>query len=609
MARAEDDKGLPPVPQDKEEAESPVYHQYPQPWLQFGEERPRIPLILLAQQQQQLLEERRAQEEYEEQQLQDQEEYAQLPPSRRPLTPITEERTSKMSLYRSSTFTSYGRTIGGYIDFSTTLLLTIPLERYESSSQVDTIKDPNGIPVSPSASAILQLAQIESAPSNRSDTAAFSSTPQQPQRSVETLPSLNKIPDIPDLNSKTSLQQPQAEVKPKKSKLSALGLSKASSVVSQSESSTSTGTFRTGSVRTYPGLRPTAQSLAPPSTVAQSFPDDQSSVMLSSASSHVRRAIQTALDQEARDRDAAKNRPLPLPPPSSQASSLFTNSEGSSISSIKEPQKLSKLAMLAQTRAGKPEPPRAPNPPLIRTDPPKTAEGPASPLNKEPQQLSKLAMLAQAKIDPSKKPKLPKTTTEYLTPIANGSTATTAITTSYQSLYSLTDPSHSSVLPKLNLVPLAADSSMDLSSPSRRSTKLAMKIRKAHERQHAEVSRESEDILVAVSPMFEPKSIDSRALPSEFASLLISEEQLQYVDRPRNGRRHKEMKTDVTSDTRRRKHQMHTPPPSQIIQASSAFDGPSPDDLVLNARRGTSLGKTMSPTSATSRGLAVPEKP
>jgi hypothetical protein len=591
-----------------------VYHQYPQPWLQFGEERPRIPLILLAQQQQQLLEERRAQEEYEqEQHLQEQEEYAQLPPSRRPLTPITEERTSKMSLYRSSTFTSYGRTIGGYIDFSATLMLTRPLERYESSSQVDTIKDPNGIPVSPSTSAILQLVQIESAPSNRSDTAAFSSTPQQPQRSVETLPSLNKIPDIPDSNSKTSLQQPQAEVKPKKSKLSALALSKASSVVSQSESSTSTGTFRTGSVRTYPGLRPTAQSLAPPSTVAQSFPDDQSSVMLSSASSHVRRAIQTALDQEAHDRDAAKNRPLPLTPPSSRAPSSVVSksevpkSESSFNSSNKVPQKLSKLAMLAQTRAGKPEPPRASNPPLIRTDPPKVAEGPASPLNKEPQQLSKLAMLAQAKIDPSKKPKLPKTTTEYLIPIANGSTATTAITTSYQSLYSLTDPSHSSVLPKLNLVPLAADSSMDLSSPSRRSTKLAMKIRKAHERQHAEVSRESEDILVAVPPMFEPKSIDSRALPSEFASLLISEEQLQYVGRPRNGRRHKEMKSDATSDTRRRKHQMHTPP--HIIQASSAFDGPSPDDLVLNARRGTSLGKTMTPTSATSRGLAVPEKP
>lgn len=513
-----------------------------------------------------------------------------------------------MSLYRSSTATSYGRTIGGYIHFSAALMLMIPLGRYGSSSQVDTIKDPNGIPVSPSVSAILQLAQMESAPSNRSDTAAVSSTPQPPQRSVDTLPSLNKIPDIPDSNSKASLQpEPRAEVKPKKSKLSALALSKASSVVSQSESSTSTGTFRTGSVKTYPGLRPTAQSLAPPSTVAQSFPDDQSSTVSSSAMSHVRRAIQTALEQEAYDRDLAKNRPLPLTPPSSRApSSLVPKSEGSFNSSNKEPQKLSKLAMLAQTRAGKPEPPKAPNP--LRLDIPKIAkaEGPASPLNKEPQQLSKLAMLAQTKIDPSKKPKLPKTTTEYLTPIANGSTATTAITTSYQSLYSLTDPSHSSVLPKLNLVPLAADASMDMSSPSRRSTKLAMKIRKAHERQYAEVSREDEDIPVAVPPMFEPKSINSRALPSEFASLLISEEQVKYVSRPRNGRKPKEVKSDATSDTGRRKHQMHAPPPSHIMQASSAFDGPSPDDLVLNARRGTSLGKTMTPTS---RGLAVPEKP
>ena len=528
-----------------------------------------------------------------------------------------------MSLNRTSTFTSYGRTIGGTIDFSPTLTLTMPLERYESSSQVDTIKDPNGIPVSPSASAILQLAQVESAPSNRSDTAAFSSTPpQQPQRSVETLPSLNKIPDIPDSNSKASLQQkPQAEVKPKKSKLSALALSKASSVVSQGESSVSTGTFRTGSIKTYPGLRPTAQSLAPPSTVAPSFPDDRSAIS-SATSSHVRRAIQTALDQEANDRYAAKNRPLPLTPQSSRApSSVASKSEihkpeGSVNSSHKEPQKLSKLAMLAQTRAGKPEPPKVSSPPLTKLDspkastppftkpgPPKAAkvEGPAGP---PPQQLSKLAMLAQAKIDPSKKPKLPKTTTEYLTPIANGPTVTTAITTSYQSLYSLTDPSHSSVLPKLNMVPLAADASIELSSPSKRSTKLAMKIRKAHERQNAEASRENEDIPIAIPPMFEPKSINSRALPSEFASLLISEEQLQYVGRPRNEREHKETRSETTSDTRRssrRKHQMHAPPPAHIMQASSAFDGPSPDDVVLNARRGTSLGKTMSATSAASR--------
>ncbi|KAF8351200.1 hypothetical protein F5887DRAFT_196901 [Amanita rubescens] len=434
--RKEDDKGLPPLPQDAEE--TPVYHQYPQPWLQFGEERPRVPLILLAQQQQQLMEEQRAHQEYmQEQDAQEEEsvpsEYAQYPPAKRPLTPIpeiTEGRSSKISLIRSSssTVTSYGRTI----------------ERDETYSQADTIKDPNRIPVSPSPSAVLQLANMEST-SNRSDTASTLSTPRQPVKSVETLPSLNKIPDIPDSNSKTSTQpEPQADVKPK---LLTMALSTASSVASQSGSSRSTGTLRSGSVKTYPLLRPTAESLPPPSTVAPSHHDGGSSTISSAASSQVRRAIQAALDQEARDRAAARNRPLPITPDTSRAPSSVASKtempkpEGSVSSPKQEPQKLSKLAMLAQARAGKAEPPKASNPPVIKTDPAITkAGGLASPQSKE-SHLSKLAMLAQAKIDPSKRPKLPKTTTEYLTPIANGPTVTTAITTSYQSLYSLTDPS------------------------------------------------------------------------------------------------------------------------------------------------------------------------
>lgn len=489
-------------------------------------------------------------------------------------------------------------------------MLTMPSERYETSSEADTIKDPNRIPVSPSPSAMLQLANMASA-SNHSDTASVSSTPRQPTKSIETLPSLNKIPDIPDSNSKTSLPpEPQADVQPKPLNFT---LSKASSVVSQGESSMSTGTFRTDSVKTYPLLRPTAQSLAPPSTIGPSFHDDGSSAISSADSAQVRRAIQTALEQEARDRAAILNRPLPITPQTSRApSSIASKTEMPKSVSLpkQEPQKLSKLAMLAQARAGKAEPPKAPNPPVIKTDPPKVAVGPASPQSRE-SNLSKLALLAQAKIDPSKRPKLPKTTTEYLTPIANGPTVTTAITTSYQSLYSLTDPSHSSVLPKLNLVPVteAADASMDLSIAPKRSTKLAMKIKKAHERPNVEASREDEYVPVGVPPMFEPKSIDSRALPSEFASLLISEDRLQYVDRPRNGRRHK---GDTTTDARRssrRKHQMHAPPPSHTIQVGSAFDGPSPDDVILNARRGTSLGKPRSTPSATSRGTTVPEKP
>ncbi|KAK2466434.1 hypothetical protein APHAL10511_002076 [Amanita phalloides] len=522
------DKSLPPLPQDTMEG----YNHYPQPWAQqplvFGEDRPRVPLIYLAQQQQ-FLQEQRAREQYmqQEQELEQEElESEYVPAGRRLLTPIPEERSSKMSNNRSSTVTSYGKVI----------------ER--DTTEAGSIMDPNMIPASPSASAILQMAHAESVPSNRSDTATLS-TPRQHQKSLETPPSMNKIPEILDSNSKTSSQPPQAkpELKPKKSKLSALALSKASSVVSLSESSRSTGTFLTGSIKTFPGLRPSAKSLAPPSTIAPSVPDDVTASP--SVSSHVRRAIQVALEQEGKHQHPMQDAVRAIPPPKSPTvppsvppKSNASKSETSVTSTNKEPQRLSKLAMLAQSKASKAELPKSHSPHA----------------NREPQQLSKLALLAQ--IDSSKIPKLPKTTTEYLTPIANGSSVTTAITTSYQSLFSLTDPSRSSVLPKLNLVPVTADTSMESSSPQKRSTKLAMKIKKAQERRNAETSREPEELSVDVSPVFEPKSIDNRALPSEFASLLVSDEQLD-IGRQKDGH---------ISSRRKRRAQM--PPPSSMVHAA-----------------------------------------
>ncbi|KAF8631149.1 hypothetical protein AX15_002495 [Amanita polypyramis BW_CC] len=587
-------KGLPPLPENMEE--SSRYSEYPLPWLQqpvmFDGERPRIPLIHLAQQQ--LLEEQRMREmpaQQVEGQEEPQQEYTQwqIAAGRRPLTPIPEEGASKMSVNRTSTVTSYGNVI----------------EDFDSSSQAETIKDPNMIPVSVPASAIYRYAQTDTILSNRSDISS-ALTPQQPQKSLETLPSLDKIPDIPDPNSKASLQLPsraESELKPKKSKLSSLASSKARSITSQGESSRSTGTVVTGTIKTYPGLRPTAQSLAPPSTIAPSFPDDRLSATVStSASSHVRRAIQVALEQEARDKVPA----LPMTSPSSshlQSSKILPFVESKSDTSKelnKGPQRLSKLALLAQARA---DPGKAPTSSTPKPEAPGT-KGAEGTTNKEPQPLSKLAMLAQTKIDPSKIPKLPKTTTEYLTPIANGPTVTTAITTSYQSFFSLTDPSRSSALPKLNLVSVS-DALAESSSPQKRSTKLAMRIKKVQQQNAENLKMESEETLpVVVSPMFGPKSTDSRALPSEFASLLINDAQSSDQKNGRNeSGESKHRKTGnktarVTSARRnpRRGHKVQAPPPSSP-RATSAFDGPSPDDIVLNARRGTSLGQSRSAVS------------
>ncbi|KAF8639999.1 hypothetical protein AX17_001245 [Amanita inopinata Kibby_2008] len=571
------EKILPPLPH--EVTESVTYTDYPLPWSQrpltFEGERSHVPLIYQAQAQQLHL-------QMQEQAQEEPQDFLQPGTvNKRVLSTIAEktERTST-SGNRTSTATSYERVI----------------DDTDSSSQAETIKDPNRIPVSPSDSALYRLSQYEAPPSH-SSASSQTTVPLPPQVSNGTVPSLDRLPEIPDFSSKSSLQpQSKPEAKSKKSKLSMLASSRASSIVSQtnSESSRSTGTILTGSIKTYPGIRPTAQSLAPPSTAAPSLREgDASSFKVSSsASTHVRRAIQSALDQEARDKNLVTQSVRGKP------SSPRSNTSG--ISSVPE----ARFSASNGTWKG---------------------EEPVASTSNEPQQVSKLALLTQRRVDVSKMPKLPKTKTEYLTPIANGSSVTTAITTSYQSLFSLTDPSRSSVLPKLDLVPLPSDPSLDFKSPSKRSTKLAMKIRKAQERHVIQMSTDSEDIPVVISPMFDPNMISGRALPSKFASLLINDAQSQpeggKEDKHKRAKRQKdEQKRDgleiVTASERSvdqhhdrsRKRHSQVPPPTFAASSNSAFDGPSPDDIVLNARRGTSLGQTRATSSFSSRTSTISGK-
>ena len=369
-------------------------------------------------------------------------------------------------------------------------------------------------------------------------------------------------------------------------------------MTSRSQSSRASGIALTGSVKTFPTLRPSAQSAGPlNSTVAPSEHSEEAgdnaeyssrtSLTPSSTTSHVRRAIQTALNQEALDQENNSKRPLSPPNTPSDRSKTPT-----------------------------------PSRPVVTTLPKDISKGILMPSFPESQPIrppSKLALLAQAKADASKAPRLPKTTTEYLTPVANGPTVTTAITTSYQSLYSLTDPSRSPVIPKQHVVPL----SDVISPPGAKKSKLAMKIRKANEMQY---TKPEEDMAAPSElPIFYPKPSRIRASPSAFASLLInhvltsSEEKdkhgASHSQAKEQGHREKTSKTSVLSSEasvgahdshgKRTQRIKHVKAPDFTPQGFN-FDSPSPDDIVFQARRGTSLGQRKPSSSTSTRSSGKP---
>ena len=471
--------------------------------------------------------------------------------------------------------------------------LIIFLDHQHFSLRDSEAIDPNLIPVSPSGSALHRLSTYERAPSlPRSESRSSHSSPRLPS---EPVPSSEEIPSIPDYNSKSSKQAPLPAPLSKRSRLSMLATSRASTVSSLSQSSRSSGIALTGSVKTFPALRPSAQSARPPnSTVAPSEPSGEvggnaenfgrTSPGPSSITSHVRRAIQTALKQEVDDQNNSNH---PLSP--SRASSDRS---------------------------------KTPTPCPVAADSPRGAIVPTLPESKPIRLPSKLALLAQAKADASKAPRLPKPTTEYLTPIANGPTVTTAITTSYQSLYSLTDPSRSPIIPKQYVVPL----SNVMDPPDAKRSKLAMKIKKASEMQYA---RPEEEIDVpSTSPMFYPKPSRVRASPSAFASLLIDDILTPSQDKDKHGASHNQAKGNEHGEEKDKasallgevsidshdSHRIRTrrlknmKPPDFSPPQGFTFDSPSPDDIVFNARRGTTLGQRKDNPSTRSPGKSLGSK-
>lgn len=470
--------------------------------------------------------------------------------------------------------------------------------------------DPNDIPPSPSSSAIQRLSIYDSAPSapstetgsDKSD--VKSEVTMSPRAPSVLVPPVDTIPDIPDSSSKASDVAPPPPEKdfhprqhpPKRSKLATLASSRASTI-----SSSRSSALETTSILTYPALRPStesrlsyasrATSAKPPSEVSEKSgrtargilaPSEKSvssikppSTTTSSMSSHVRRAIRTAMELEAHDRETT---------PKAREKDL---SETSSISTVKPAERSTSLNGTFDL-------------PVMC--------GEAS-AKLRPQ--SKLAKLAQAKANasvplipksiPSSSPvPLPKPHTEYLTPIANGATATTAITTSYQTLQSLST-SHGP--PPIPLVQMPSNEA--------KQSKLAQKVKKGKNRPPSHSSAtDDEGNIPSPSPLFLSQSSRSRASPSAFASLLLSDsltspeakdkhsktprygrEELKLVDAYQTSCSQSKSTLDLDLEGQSKYSRTKFNFPDMSIHSAFAFDVPSPDDVVFNARRGTSLAQ------------------
>ncbi|KAF8665717.1 hypothetical protein AX16_000167 [Volvariella volvacea WC 439] len=529
---------------------------------------PRMPLIHLAQQRMQQLGIN-----------QDQEDYAstiqsmQPLPSRRPLSVISErtERTQTDPYHRpESSVSSYGRVIA-------------------QQSLREQPLDPNAIPPSPSASALHRMSIYEPAPSNRSSPSRTPSPTHYRPPSVP-VPDSDEIPEIPEVVS--SANPPEADqpppVPPKKSKLSSLASARSAST--KSESTRGSGLTVTGSIKTYPVVRPSTRSAQPIDSAAHSDVISELESVPSSVASAINRAIQTAMQAEP---------PIPPTPQSSRNSASTADSKGP-ITTTQSPAITSAPSTVSQTES---QPSRSAGKPL-----------------------SKLAKLAQAKAESSRShqsltpsnplmakigtpPRLPPERTEILTPVANGPTVTTAITTSYQSLYSLVDPSRPAMIPALSVVPLSHGPVQDTQQ-----SKLAQKIKKKYEKQASRPIPETELAASKDLPIFDPSLPSrSRASPSAFASVLLDDTLTPLPGKEKHAHKHsKDGKADGMAKAegvsgrhhehkhRSRKHRSRLPSaPENPSPHAFKFDEPSPDDIVFNARRGTSLAQHRTGASGT----------
>ncbi|KAK0490673.1 hypothetical protein IW261DRAFT_29367 [Armillaria novae-zelandiae] len=476
--------------------------------------------------------------------------------------------------------------------FTLTRFLTVSSDR-DTHHETHISENPNSIPPSPSESVVRRLSQYSPPPSlPRSDSRSSMSTTHAPSVSV---PPIDTIPDIPDTNSRSTRHVPTPVKKTSKlSQLAANARGSNMSLARTERSGPSGSAIDEGSVRTWPALRPTATSIPPsPSPRPETHVSAKSSAP-SSTSSIVRKAIQTAMELEALD-----NAPPPkVPPkdPSREITPAATDPVPASNSPTPAPSRYRSLE------------PRTPSPPMsprrvlsinrpAAPTPSKTAELPSPDTVRKP---SKLALLAQSKAAPKavtrpiptkgpsildsdigRKPKPGQHFTKYLTPVANGDTVTTAITYSYESLRTLTDPKRP---PEEAPYVVTLEEALE-----KKPSKLAAKIKKLQEKHRSIVLPEHEEVeLPSPPPLFLPSSAP-RALPSAFATILVDD----LASSKHKGKGHHKSKTKHRRHESAEEHRHGEAAPLVPGLASPAafkFDEPSPDDVVMRARQGSSLG-------------------
>ncbi|KAJ2975249.1 hypothetical protein NUW54_g11763 [Trametes sanguinea] len=411
---------------------------------------------------------------------------------------------------------------------------------------------PDDLPPSPSPSALQRLSYQERpgslTPTSRRTPSSSSDTALAPNASDEA-PPVDNLPDIPDLKSKSSLQRPldpsqvsllskqsakttEPTGSEKKSKLSALASSRSSARSSVSSVSAKSYITETASDITYPVLRPSAASMVSllPDKRLPSRPSSMSQTSESSLPTSVSRvvneALQSAFALEAMDREAAKE-PTTLSIPTSRHPSAWTSTPSGTPDlppvALKSSSQVASTLSPSSSRSTWPRTSHHPRLQRRVVVPPPGSEQP------QPRQLSKLARLAQAKVQeqtqaakskaqPSSQPGLilPRSHTEYLIPTANGPTATTAITTTYQSLSNLLPKEQSKLPPSMRYEapPNPKRSPESPASPrqsGQKQSKLAMKSKTARSKADSDHSIEPAISPVIEVPIFSPKTVRTRA--------------------------------------------------------------------------------------------------
>jgi hypothetical protein len=143
------------------------------------------------------------------------------------------------------------------------------------------------------------------------------------------------------------------------------------------------------------------------------------------------------------------------------------------------------------------------------------------------------------------------------------------------------------------VVPLSTPTSVTSPEDGKKS-KLAMKIKKAQEKHQPQPVAPEVQPPPSIPPMFLPKPTRTRAAPSAFASLLVDDvPEVPDAEARRVAKQRKLKGKQSEEEPRRRSKRKHpTKIPDLFVPSGFTFDGPSPDDIVLNARRDTSLSQT-----------------